>query len=77
MRDHARLGFIRCNSFAFSSPVFFVKMVNVSWRFCINYRALNAISVKDTFPILVVDEVLDELHTTKFFTKLDLCLGYH
>jgi hypothetical protein len=39
---------------------------------------LNAITVKDKFPILVVDELLDELKEgVKFFTKLDLCLDYH
>ncbi|KAK4416960.1 Retrovirus-related Pol polyprotein from transposon [Sesamum alatum] len=42
-----------------------------------DYRPLNAITVKDHFPIPTVDELLDELVHVKVFTKLDLCAGYH
>ncbi len=62
----------------YGAPVLFVRKKGGEWRMCVDYRALNKITVKDKFPIPRVEDLYDQVGgKAKFFTKIDLRWGYH
>lgn len=77
IKEMLKTGVITHSSSPFSSPVLLVKKKDGSWRFYVYYGHLNAITVKDRYPLPIVDELLDELAGAKWVTKLDLKSGYH
>jgi hypothetical protein len=75
--EHLNKGFIRPSSSPVSSPVIFVKKPGGGLRFCVDYRKLNEITIKNRYPIPLIQETLNRLSNAKYYTKLDIIAAFN
>lgn len=77
LKDLLEAGFIRPSKAPYGAPVLFQRKSDGSLRLCIDYRALNKVTIKNKYPIPLVEDLFDQLGGAKYFTKLDLRSGYY
>jgi hypothetical protein len=70
-------GYIRPSSSPWGCPALFVKKTDGSLRMCVDYRPLNAVTIKNKYPLPRIDVLFDQLAGAKVFSKIDLRSGYH
>ena len=70
-------GFIRASRLESAAPVLFIKKPGSSLRFYVDYRGLNAVTVKNRYPLPLILETLNRLSRAKIFTKLDIISAFN
>ena len=70
-------GFIHLAKAPYGAPILFQKKKDGTLRLCIDYRALNKVTVHNKYPLSIISNLFDQLHGAKYFTKLDLRSGYY
>jgi hypothetical protein len=74
--QYLELGLIRPSISPWASPVLMIRKPDGGIRFCIDYRKLNAVTVKDCYPMPLIDDILDVLGGAQLFSTMDIASGY-
>ncbi|GJS43003.1 putative reverse transcriptase domain-containing protein [Tanacetum coccineum] len=77
LKELQEKGFIRPSHSPWGAPVLFVKKKDGSMRMCIDYKELNKLTIKNRYPLPRIDDLFDQLQCACYFSKIDLCSGYH
>jgi hypothetical protein len=77
IKELLEMGHIRLSTSPFASFVVLVMKKDGTLRMCIDYRVLNKKTIKNRYPIPPIDELMDELHGSVYFLKIDLRSSYH
>jgi hypothetical protein len=70
-------GYIRPSTSPWAAPVLFVEKKDGTKRMCINYRALNEVTIKNKYPLPRIEDLFDQLRGASVFSKIDMRSGYH
>jgi hypothetical protein len=57
--------------------VLFVKKKDGTQRMCVDYRSLNEVTIKNKYPLPIIEDLFDQMKGASVFSKIDLRLGYH
>jgi hypothetical protein len=77
IKELVEKGFIHPSSSLWGAPVIFVPKKDVTQSLCVDYRALNEVTIKNKYPLPRIDDLFDQLRGGSVFTKIDLRSGYH
>lgn len=77
VKELLKAGTVQPSSSPYTSLVVLLKKKDETWRLCVDYRKLNNMTVKDRFPIPLIDDLMDELGGSVVYSKIDLRAGYH